>query len=166
MLADVANPVGCKVGPSVEPAELVELCHRLDPRRLPGRLTLISRMGVDSVSDRLSPLVVAVRRAGHPVIWLCDPMHGNTLRTPDGLKTRLVADMTREVELFAAAVARGGGVAGGLHLEATPDSVTECAQDAGTMHQVGVRYTSMCDPRLDPEGAVAVVSAWPVGVAA
>jgi 3-deoxy-7-phosphoheptulonate synthase len=160
MLAQVANPLGCKVGPSMTSAEIVSLCERLDPGREPGRLTLIARMGADMVAERLPPLVEAVRAAGHPAIWLCDPMHGNTVTAPDGHKTRMVATVAREVREFRAAVIGAGGVAGGLHLETTPDDVTECATDHAALDSVGDRYTSFCDPRLTPDQAITVVSAW------
>ncbi|MEU7041443.1 3-deoxy-7-phosphoheptulonate synthase [Streptomyces varsoviensis] len=155
LLAQVANPVACKVGPRMTPGELLALCERLDPRREPGRLTLITRMGADEIGGRLPALVAAVRAAGHPVIWLCDPMHGNTVTTPDGLKTRLLPRIVREVTRFQDIVAGGG-----LHLEATPDDVTECASAWADVPHVGDRYTSLCDPRLNPDQAAAVVSAW------
>ncbi|MBT2472223.1 3-deoxy-7-phosphoheptulonate synthase [Streptomyces sp. ISL-66] len=160
LLADVFNPVGCKVGPGMTPGELLALCERLDPARDPGRLTLIARMGAGLVADRLPPLVEAVRAAGHPVIWLTDPMHGNTVTAPDGNKTRMLATIVREVRGFQQAVLAGGGIAGGLHLETTPDDVTECATDEAALARVGEKYTSRCDPRLNPGQAVHVVSAW------
>jgi 3-deoxy-7-phosphoheptulonate synthase len=166
LLAGVENPVACKVGPAMEEAELLELCARLDPERALGRLTLISRMGAGVVADLLPPLVDAVRRAGHPAIWLCDPMHGNTVLARDGRKTRLVADLVLEVQRFGVAVGAAGGVAGGLHLETTPDEVTECASGADGHPDVGARYTTHCDPRLNPLQALTVVSAWPVEPAA
>src|SRR5205085_3746613 len=86
-LAGVGNPLGCKLGPTVSPAEAVELCAHLDPDRVPGRLILISRMGVDRIEELLPPLVQAVRAAGHPVVWECDPMHGNTFVSTSGRKT-------------------------------------------------------------------------------
>lgn len=160
LLADVANPVGCKVGPTMNVDELLALCERLDPRREHGRLTLISRMGADRAADALPPLVAAVRAAGHPVIWLTDPMHGNTVSTRDGLKTRYVETVEREVAAFRAAVDSAGGVAGGLHLETTPEAVTECVADASAAHRVGEVHTTFCDPRLNPGQAVSVISAW------
>ncbi|WP_182704999.1 3-deoxy-7-phosphoheptulonate synthase [Thermomonospora cellulosilytica] len=160
LLAGVVNPVACKVGPSMTPAELLELCARLDPGREPGRLTLVARMGADRVADLLPPLVEAVRAAGHPVIWLTDPMHGNTVTTPAGLKTRFVERMAEEVRAFQAAVQAAGGVAGGLHLETTPDDVTECVPNQAHVDRVGDKYTTFCDPRLNPGQAVSVVSAW------
>ena len=108
LLARVVNPVACKVGPSMATDELLALCERLDPFREPGRLTLIARMGATTVGSALPPLVEAVHAAGHPVIWLTDPMHGNTVRTPDGLKTRHLDTITHEVREFQEAV-RGAG---------------------------------------------------------
>ncbi|MFJ8827540.1 3-deoxy-7-phosphoheptulonate synthase [Streptomyces sp. NPDC102467] len=160
LLASVANPVACKVGPGMRHAELLALCAKLDPRRTPGRLTLIARMGADNVSDVLPGLVRAVREAGHPVIWLTDPMHGNTVTAPGGLKTRLVTTVLREVELFQKAVLEGGGAAGGLHLETTPHDVTECVDDVAQMGQCGEKYISFCDPRLNSGQALEVAASW------
>ncbi|WP_406090627.1 3-deoxy-7-phosphoheptulonate synthase [Kitasatospora purpeofusca] len=162
LLSQVANPVACKVGPGMEPDELLALCEKLDPWRDPGRLTLIARMGAENVADRLPKLVDAVRSAGHPVVWLSDPVHGNTVTAPGGYKTRLVETVSLEVSRFVEAVRGAGGVAGGLHLETTPDDVTECASTEADLGSVGDRYTSCCDPRLNPAQAVAVVSAWTV----
>lgn len=160
LLARISNPVACKVGPEMTKEELMATCERLDPEREPGRLTLIARLGADLASYRLPALVESVRGGGFPAIWLCDPMHANTVRTPDGRKTRMVETLRREVRDFVAAVESAGGVAGGLHLETTPDDVTECVADEADLAQVGDRYTTLCDPRLTLEQAVAVVSAW------
>ncbi|WP_123471736.1 MULTISPECIES: 3-deoxy-7-phosphoheptulonate synthase [unclassified Streptomyces] len=160
LLAQVANPVACKVGPTMSAVELVDLCARLDPGREPGRLTLIARMGVDHVAARLPALVAAVREAGHPVSWLCDPMHGNTVKAPVGLKTRSVQTVIEEVVAFQQAVTGAGGIASGLHLETTPDDVTECVWSQVQSADVGQRYTTLCDPRLNPRQAVAVAGAW------
>jgi 3-deoxy-7-phosphoheptulonate synthase len=160
LLAGVSNPVACKVGPRMTPEELLELCRRLDPRREPGRLTLIARMGADIVADALPPLVEAVRAAGHPVIWLTDPLHANTVTTPGGFKTRYVEAAEREVAAFHRAVVDSGGIAGGLHLEATPDAVLECVPDARSADLVGDAYETFCDPRLNAGQAISVVSAW------
>ncbi|MFI0421304.1 3-deoxy-7-phosphoheptulonate synthase [Spongiactinospora sp. 9N601] len=160
MLAEVDNPVACKVGPGVSPEEALALCEQLDPDRVPGRLTLIARMGADVVAEKLPPLVEAVRYAGHPVIWLCDPMHANTVRAADGRKTRVVETLMREVRDFVRAVEHAGGLAGGLHLETTPDDVTECVADSAGLDSLGDRYESLCDPRLTLWQAVSVISAW------
>ncbi|MFJ8581126.1 3-deoxy-7-phosphoheptulonate synthase [Micromonospora sp. NPDC093277] len=160
-LAAVRNPLACKVGPGTDAAELVALCDRLDPRRQPGRLTLIARLGADAVADRLPPLARAVRLAGHPVIWLCDPMHGNTVRAADGRKTRLVRTVLREVAVFQEVLTSLGVAPGGLHLETTPAAVDECVTDQSQLDRVGLAgYTTLCDPRLNPEQAETVVSAW------
>ncbi|MBB4895525.1 3-deoxy-7-phosphoheptulonate synthase [Streptomyces olivoverticillatus] len=160
LLAEVGNPVGCKVGPSMDTDELLALCETLDPDREQGRLTLIARMGAGAVTERLPRLVEAVKAAGHPVIWLTDPMHGNTVSAPDGFKTRFLDTVIREVRDFQCAVRTAGGIAGGLHLETTPDDVTECVQNESGIDRVGDKYTSFCDPRLNPSQAIAVVSAW------
>lgn len=160
MLSQVVNPVACKVGPSMEPDELLALCERLDPWRDPGKLTLIARMGAGNIAHRLPRLVEAVRRAGHPAIWLTDPVHGNTITAPSGHKTRLVETVALEVTRFLTAVRDAGGVPGGLHLETTPDDVTECATTEADLAGVGERYTSFCDPRLTPWQAMSVISSW------
>lgn len=158
LLAQVANPVACKVGPSMTAGEIVELCDRLDPEREPGRLSFIVRMGADLVAHRLPRLVEAVQSAGHPVVWLSDPMHGNTDCAPDGTKYRLVETVAREVRGFRRVLDLAGVPAGGLHLEATPDDVTECVLDTAELGSGPV--TSLCDPRLNTPQAMKVVSAW------
>jgi 3-deoxy-7-phosphoheptulonate synthase len=160
LLADVINPVGCKLGPTADVASVLALCERLDPHREPGRLTFIVRMGADLVGDLLPSLVSAVRVAGHPVIWLSDPMHGNTVQTPGGQKTRYLTAIVREIREFRDAVLAAGGVAGGLHLETTPDDVAECLADETDSSSDDLRSGSLCDPRLTFSQARDVVSAW------
>jgi len=160
LLAGVANPVACKVGPGSSAEDVLALCRRLDPLREPGRLTLIARMGARNIADRLPGLVESVRAEGHPVIWLCDPMHGNSFTTPEGIKTRLIDDISREIREFRIAVSAGGGVAGGLHLEATPHAVSECVDETTTVDGSAATYTTFCDPRLNLSQAVTVISAW------
>jgi 3-deoxy-7-phosphoheptulonate synthase len=160
LLSAVDNPVACKVGPATSAAELLALCESLDPGREPGRLTLISRMGASRVSDLLPGLVSAVHTNGWPVIWLCDPMHGNTVVTPAGRKTRLLSAVLQEVRAFHAVVTGTGAVAGGLHLETTPDDVTECVVDAAALETAPGVFTSLCDPRLNTRQAVAVAALW------
>ncbi len=160
LLSSVINPVACKVGPEMDRDALLALCERLDPGREKGRLTLIARMGAALTADRLPALVAAVRAAGHPVVWLSDPMHGNTVTAPSGLKTRFLDTIEREIQDFQCAVRTGGGVIGGLHLETTPDEVVECVAHSVDVDQVGDKYTSFCDPRLNPWQAVSVISAW------
>ncbi|EHY91161.1 3-deoxy-7-phosphoheptulonate synthase [Saccharomonospora azurea] len=155
LLSTVVNPVACKIGPRMTPEELLALCARLDPHRSPGRLTLIARLGADRVAEVLPGLVAAVRDAGHPVIWLCDPMHGNTITAPDGRKTRLVHTMRREIRLFREVLDAARVRAAGLHLEATPEAVGECVADDSELDRVGVpAYSTACDPRLNSEQAI------------
>lgn len=157
LLAKVDNPVACKVGPTMDVAQLLELCARLDPHRQPGRLTLIARLGADTVADALPPLVAAVKDAGHPVIWMGDPMHANTVADRHGRKTRMLESIVREIIHFQAAVRSAGATPGGLHLEATPEEVSECISPCSAADG---RYTTLCDPRLNPLQAVRAVSAW------
>ncbi|MFC9304029.1 3-deoxy-7-phosphoheptulonate synthase [Streptomyces albidoflavus] len=160
LLAQVVNPVACKIGPDATTDEVLALCAALDPHRKPGRLTLIARMGAGRVLRALPPMVRTVREAGHPVVWLCDPVHGNTIRTSDGRKTRAVTAVVREVEGFQDAVIAERGVAGGLHLEATPAPVGECVGRPGD--EPDGPSTTLCDPRLNLSQALEVASAWRV----
>ncbi|WP_079086071.1 3-deoxy-7-phosphoheptulonate synthase [Streptomyces silvensis] len=161
LLASVANPVACKIGPTATPDDVLLLCRVLDPDRTPGRLTLIVRMGRARIARTLPPLVAAVRRAGHPVVWLCDPMHGNTVRAAGGRKTRYLPDLIAEAAAFRTVLDRQGQHAGGVHLEVAADEVTECV--GGPVHredQLGERYTTLCDPRLNPEQARRLLNTW------
>jgi 3-deoxy-7-phosphoheptulonate synthase len=160
LLASVVNPVACKVGPDMSVQKLLALCQRLDPHREPGRLTLISRMGAAQIAHRLTPLMRAVAEAGHPVIWLCDPMHGNTVKTAAGSKVRYLDTVQAEVIGFRDSCRAVGVWAGGLHLETTPDDVLECAAAEHHTPGAGTRYTSLCDPRLNLNQAISVVSSF------
>ncbi|OLF14447.1 phospho-2-dehydro-3-deoxyheptonate aldolase [Actinophytocola xinjiangensis] len=161
LLAAVVNPVAAKLGPATTPADALALCAALDPDREPGRLTLIARVGADAVAAALPPLVRAVRDAGHPVVWLSDPMHGNTLRTETGRKTRHLDTIVAEAATFLAVLAACGVPAGGLHLETSPDPVTECVGGAirsdRSEQELATRYTSLCDPRLNTDQAAELV---------
>ncbi|MGH9164746.1 MAG: class II 3-deoxy-7-phosphoheptulonate synthase [Acidimicrobiales bacterium] len=150
-LSGVANPIGCKVGPSAHPEDLVAICARLDPHRTPGRLTVITRMGARQVGELLPPLLRAVQAAGHPVVWACDPMHGNTYTSPSGRKTRHFDDVMAEIEAFFGLCRAEGIWPGGVHVELTGDDVTECLGGAEEIGEddLAMRYTSTCDPRLN-----------------
>jgi 3-deoxy-7-phosphoheptulonate synthase len=136
--------------------ELVALCARLDPDRTPGRLTLIARMGAAQVTDALPPLLAAVAAAGHPVVWACDPMHGNTFVSDGGHKTRRFDDIITELRGFFAVHREAGSWPGGVHLELTGDDVTECLGgfDDIAEDQLHERYTTTCDPRLNARQAI------------
>jgi 3-deoxy-7-phosphoheptulonate synthase len=152
----ICNPVGCKIGPTCTPAELAALCERLNPDRLPGRLTLIIRLGADRVEELLPPLVRAVEAEGHPVVWACDPMHGNTFTSAGGRKTRRFDEILSELRSFFAVHRDEGTWPGGLHIELTGDDVTECLGGAEEILEgdLGVRYTTTCDPRLNGRQAL------------
>ena len=130
---------------------MLRLCERLDPDRTPGRLTLISRMGAEKVVDKLSPLIEAVAASGHPVVWTCDPMHGNTFVSEGGRKTRRVGDILNEIRGFFEVHHQLGTWPGGMHVELTGDAVTECLGGFGDImeDQLHERYTTTCDPRLN-----------------
>ena len=150
-LSGVKNPIGCKVGPTATKDEVLGLCERLNPERIPGRLTLISRMGSTKVIDALRPLLRAVADEGHPVVWVCDPMHGNTFTATGGQKTREFEDVVKEIAGFFAAHRAEKTVPGGVHLELTGDDVTECLGGAEKIldANLGDRYETICDPRLN-----------------
>jgi 3-deoxy-7-phosphoheptulonate synthase len=150
-LQGIGNPVGCKVGPTVTTDEVLALCEALNPDQVPGRLTLISRMGADIVEDRLRPLLAAVRDAGHPVVWACDPMHGNTYTSDGGKKTRHLDAVLTEIGGFFAAHRAEGTWPGGVHVELTGADVTECLGGAEEILDAHLddRYETMCDPRLN-----------------
>lgn len=147
----LANPIGLKLGPGARPEQVIAYADALDPDRRPGRLTLISRMGADRVTEVLPPLVSAMAAAGHPVVWLCDPMHGNTRTTASGLKTRHFDRIAAEVEGYFAVHRALGSHPGGLHLEFTGDDVTECLGGREDLReeQLPQRYLTACDPRLN-----------------
>ncbi|MEY3055001.1 MAG: class II 3-deoxy-7-phosphoheptulonate synthase [Ilumatobacteraceae bacterium] len=150
-LRGVGNPIGCKIGPSTDAEFVLELCQALNPARVPGRLTLISRMGADKVESSLRPLLRAVTDAGHPVVWACDPMHANTFTSTSGHKTRHFDDIMREIAGFVAAHRAEGTWPGGIHVELTGDNVTECLGGADDLQVSDLvdRYQTVCDPRLN-----------------
>ena len=144
-LAGVENPVGAKVGPATTPDELVALCEALNPRRIPGRLTLVARLGAGQVRDVLPPLIRAVRESEIPVLWACDPMHANTFVTTSGHKTRRFDDVMGEIEGFFEANREAGSWPGGVHLEITGEDVTECLGGSEEVYedQLDHRYETL-----------------------
>ena len=147
----IGNPIGLKAGPTTEIDDLIRLCDRLNPKNEAGRLTLIARMGADKVREKLPPLVRAVEREGHKVVWSCDPMHGNTIKSGTGYKTRPVDKILSEVQGFFDVHEAEGTWAGGVHFEMTGQDVTECIGGAQeiTEHSLADRYHTHCDPRLN-----------------
>ena len=125
-LRGVKNPIGMKCGPSLDPTDLLKLIDVLNPENEPGRLTLIARMGADKVEQKLPALIRAVEREGRKVVWCCDPMHGNTVVSSTGFKTRIVDRIMAEVKGFFAVHEAEGTYAGGVHFEMTGQDVTEC----------------------------------------
>ena len=147
----VHNPLGVKIGPAATPADVVELAERLNPLRIPGRLTFYARMGADRVRELLPPLLRAIKDEGHPVLWASDPMHANTIRTDDGVKTRRFDTIMAELEGFFAACWDVGVWPGGVHLEFTGEDVTECLGGADDVleEHLSARYETLLDPRLN-----------------
>ncbi|MEU2876499.1 class II 3-deoxy-7-phosphoheptulonate synthase [Streptomyces sp. NPDC007070] len=156
LAAQLANPIGLKIGPGTSPEQAVEYVRRLDPDREPGRLTLISRMGRDRVREVLPPIVEKVTALGHRVVWQCDPMHGNTRETESGYKSRHFDDIIDEVRGFFEVHRELGTHPGGLHVELTGDQVTECLGGARALDDTALaaRYETLCDPRLNAEQSV------------
>jgi 3-deoxy-7-phosphoheptulonate synthase len=151
-LSGIENPVACKIGPGTVAGDLIALADKLDPDNVPGRLTFITRMGASQVEDKLPPLLEAMRHEGRNVVWVCDPMHGNTFASTSGFKTRRFDDILGEITGFFRAHERAGTVPGGVHLELTADEVTECiggeVLDDKDLH---LRYQALCDPRLNAQ---------------
>jgi len=149
----IANPIGVKVGKATPPEQVVALIERLNPSNEPGRITLIHRFGAEKIADGLPPIVEAVRRAGQTVLWMCDPMHGNTRSTAEGLKTRSFDDIESELAQAFDLHAACGSFLGGLHIELTGENVTECTGGARGLKDRDLlkAYESEVDPRLNYE---------------
>jgi 3-deoxy-7-phosphoheptulonate synthase len=150
-LSGIANPVAMKVGPTTKPDALLTFIDQLNPENIPGRLTLISRFGAEKVEQFLPSLVQAVAREGKSVVWSCDPMHGNTIKSDSGYKTRPFERILSEVKAFFAIHRAEGTHAGGIHCEMTGQNVTECTGGAQAVTDAGLkdRYHTHCDPRLN-----------------
>ena len=149
----IRNPIGVKIGPTAAPDEVVQLCELLNPERVPGRLSLITRMGASKVRDVLPSIVQKVDASGIPVVWVCDPMHGNTFEAASGHKTRSFDDVIDEVEGYFSVHRQVGTFPGGIHIELTGDDVTECVGGSGGLAEADLhqRYETACDPRLNRE---------------
>ncbi len=150
-LRGIGNPLGMKVGPSLTPDVLLRLLDTLNPGRVPGRMTLITRYGHDKIEAALPALVRAVMREGHPVVWSCDPMHGNVVKAANGYKTRPFERILAEVRGFFAVHRAEGSFGGGIHVEMTGQNVTECTGGAVDVTEIDLadRYHTHCDPRLN-----------------
>jgi 3-deoxy-7-phosphoheptulonate synthase len=155
-LRGLQNPLGMKVGPTQQPDDLLRILDILNPANEAGRITLITRMGADKIAEKLPPLVRAVERSGQKVVWLSDPMHGNTVTTANKLKTRNFDSILSEVHSFFDIHAAEGTWAGGVHVEMTGQDVTECTGGAHRLSEadLGTRYETFCDPRLNAEQAL------------
>jgi 3-deoxy-7-phosphoheptulonate synthase len=155
-LRGVGNPIGVKLGPAIDGDELLRLMDILNPSNEAGRLTLIIRMGPDKVSDLLPPLIRRVGREGRRVVWVSDPMHANTVQSASGYKTRHFDRILQEVRTFFAVHEGEGTYAGGVHFEMTGQDVTECVGGAQAISEanLGVRYNTHCDPRLNASQAL------------
>jgi len=147
----IHNPIGVKLGPKTTPEEALAIIKKLNPKNEPGRLTFISRMGANLIREKLPPLVEAVSKSGASVLWVCDPMHGNTYEAPSGYKTRKFDDVLDEVRGFFEVHKKLGTHPGGIHIELTGDDVTECVGggDQISHEDLATRYESACDPRLN-----------------
>ena len=155
-LRGVGNPIGVKIGPNTTADYVLSLCEALNPNRVPGRLTLITRMGADKIEASLRPLLRAVREAGHPVVWICDPMHANTFTADNGRKTRHFDEILREIVGFVAAHRAENTWPGGIHIELTGENVTEClgGVEAVSQGDLDTRYETVCDPRLNARQSI------------
>jgi len=152
-LRGVKNPIGVKAGPSMDPEDLVKLCTTLNPENEAGRLNVIVRMGAGKVGDGLPALIKAVEREGLNIVWSCDPMHGNTIKSSNNYKTRPVDSILREMKEFFQVHKAEGTFGGGVHLEMTGKNVTECIGGSFTVTEedLSSRYHTHCDPRLNAD---------------
>lgn len=152
----IKNPIGIKAGPSMNADELVKLIQAVNPENEEGRLNVIIRMGADKVADNLPELIRAVKKEGCNVLWSCDPMHGNTIKTSNGYKTRELESILREINGFFEIHRAEGTIPGGVHLEMTGQDVTECLGGAFEVTEEGLkkRYQTQCDPRLNADQAL------------
>jgi len=152
----IRNPVGLKVGPKADPGEILEVITRLNPTDEPGKIMLIPRMGAELVEERLPALLRAIDAGGRRVMWSCDPMHGNGIKTEGGIKTRSFDAIRHECEATIDAHRKVGTVLGGIHFELTGEDVTECVGGARnvTEDELGINYVSLCDPRLNYDQAM------------
>lgn len=157
-LRGIRNPLAMKVGPSMAAAELTEVLELLNPRREPGRITLIHRMGVEKIGAILPRLIEGVQQTDHPVLWVCDPMHGNTIATRSGIKTRRFEDIVGELKLAFTVHREVGSRLGGVHLELTGENVTECLGGSRglTEQDLETAYQTQLDPRLNYEQAMEI----------
>ncbi|ASM52362.1 MULTISPECIES: class II 3-deoxy-7-phosphoheptulonate synthase [Pseudoalteromonas] len=154
----IKNPIGVKVGPGMDPDDLIRLIDAVNPDNIPGRLTLITRMGADVLPEKLPALVRRVQQEGRKVIWSSDPMHGNTEKATSGYKTRSFDNIMREISQFFAVHKSEGSYAGGVHLEMTGQHVTECTGGAYGLSDddLAQRYKTQCDPRLNADQVLEV----------
>ncbi|MGH2756419.1 MAG: class II 3-deoxy-7-phosphoheptulonate synthase [Actinomycetota bacterium] len=148
-LSGVRNPIGCKLGPSATPEDVLTISERLNPDNEPGRITFIARLGAGAVEEALPPLLRAARDEKIKATWVCDPMHGNTYVSASGYKTRNFDDILAEIKGFFVAHQQEGTVPGGVHLELTSDEVTECLDSEVTNESLELHYQALCDPRLN-----------------
>ena len=155
-LRGISNPIALKVGPSMEPSELLELIDVLNPENEAGRLSLIVRMGEEKIDTLFPPLLKKIRNASRKVVWVCDPMHGNTIKSPSGFKTRPVEKILSEVRSFFKIHTSEGTYPGGVHFEMTGQDVTECTGGAQAIsdNDLTTRYHTHCDPRLNATQAL------------
>ncbi|MBL6927822.1 MAG: 3-deoxy-7-phosphoheptulonate synthase class II [Rhodospirillales bacterium] len=155
-LSGIGNPIGVKIGPSSDPDDLIALCDVLNPANEAGRLTVVVRMGADEVEQRLPAFIRAIKSEGRSVVWACDPMHANTVKSSNGFKTRHFDSILAEVQAFFAVHKAEGSYAGGVHFEMTGQDVTECVggAEAITEAHLGARYHTHCDPRLNAKQAL------------
>ena len=150
-VSKIKNPIGVKIGPKTTEADILGLLEKLNPEKIPGRLMFITRMGAGNIRNVLPKLVAAVQKTDHPVLWVCDPMHGNTTEAASGHKTRLLDDVIDEVRGFFEVHKAQGSHPGGIHIELTGDDVTECLGGIGGVSETDLpfRYETACDPRLN-----------------
>lgn len=152
-LSGIQNPIGIKAGPPFDLDETLSIIDKLNPNHEKGKIVIITRMGVDHVEKHLPSFIRAIKQNGHPVVWSCDPMHGNTFSTNENVKTRSFNDILEEIRTTFSVHRSEGSYLGGVHLELTGDNVTECVGGANGLNEEGLNtnYETYCDPRLNYE---------------
>jgi len=147
----ISNPIGIKCGPTMTSEDLKELVQILNPNKEPGRLSIITRYGVKKVNELLPEHIKVVKALGIPVLWVCDPCHGNGIVTDNGYKTRNIADIMSEIDQTIKIHKKEGSILGGVHLELTGENVTECIGGSEELqsHHLSTKYETFCDPRLN-----------------
>jgi len=158
-VSGIENPIGIKLGPSIDKYELIEIIKKVNPNNEKGKILLITRFGAQSIEDKLPEIIQLINKHELNVIWMCDPMHGNTFKNDQGIKTRHFNTITKEIELFMKIHKKMKSIAGGIHIEFTSENVTECLGGFQNIenNELLNRYETACDPRLNNQQSLELI---------